>query len=139
MMTSPREIVQGIGGVFIYANDPAKLAAWYYQHLGIETTSYGEAGVYYRSFIFRDVDAPNTRYSTTWSIFPAKEKPLPKPRKAMVNYRVANLERLLEQLKAEGIAIEKQEEYDYGCFAWISDPEGNPIELFEDHFDYDAS
>jgi predicted enzyme related to lactoylglutathione lyase len=49
----------------------------------------------------------------------------------MINYRVANLDRMLDQLRQAGVAIEKAEDYDYGRFAWISDPEGNRIELWE--------
>ena len=49
----------------------------------------------------------------------------------MINYRVANLERLLAQLRREGVAVEKVEDTDYGRFAWITDPEGNRIELWE--------
>ncbi len=129
------EKVQGIGGVFIYANDPEALAAWYTEHLGIETENYGKT--YYHAFAYRYLDDPERRASTTWSIMPAKKKPLPKARKAMVNYRVENLQKLLDQLADAGIEIESVEDYDYGRFAWIYDPEGNRIELFEDHFDYD--
>ena len=49
----------------------------------------------------------------------------------MINYRVANLERILAQLRTSGVKIEKVEDFDYGRFAWITDPEGNRIELWE--------
>ena len=49
----------------------------------------------------------------------------------MLNYRVTNLDRMLAQLRDAGIVIEKVEDYDYGRFAWITDPEGNRLELWE--------
>ncbi len=49
-----------------------------------------------------------------------------------MNYRVLDLQRMVEQLKADSIPVDKVEEYDYGRFTWIQDPEGNRIELFED-------
>ena len=49
----------------------------------------------------------------------------------LINYRVANLDRMLEQLRSAGVTVEKVEDYDYGRFAWITDPEGNRIELWE--------
>ena len=129
------ESVDGIGGVFIYADDPASLAEWYNKFLGIELTK-NEDGSYYHVFVYRHLSRPGNMASTTWAIFPAEHSPLPRERKAMVNYRVNNLDAFIKQLQSAGIRIEKVEDYDYGRFAWLKDPEDNPIELFEDRFDY---
>ena len=59
-------------------------------------------------------------------------------KKAMVNYRVTDIQKMIKQLQMSGIQIDTFESYDYGHFAWLKDPEGNPIELFEDKFDYSA-
>jgi catechol 2,3-dioxygenase-like lactoylglutathione lyase family enzyme len=135
----PREIetqneavrVTGIGGVFIYANDPEELAQWYGRHFGLPFSQYGEEAIYYTVFYCRDEREPAKRLDTTFSIMPAK-KALPLERSEfMVNYRVDNLEEFLEQLRRIGIEIEKVEDYDYGRFAWIRDPEGNRIELYQ--------
>ncbi|MDB6021923.1 MAG: Glyoxalase/Bleomycin resistance protein/Dioxygenase family protein [Pedosphaera sp.] len=119
----PMEQVTGIGGVFFKVQDPKKLAAWYREHLGVRT----EHG--YADFIWRDKDNPETKGRTVWSLFPTNTDYFSSP--VMINYRVANLDRMLEQLRRGGITIEKTEDYDYGRFAWIKDPEGNRVELWE--------
>jgi predicted enzyme related to lactoylglutathione lyase len=120
------EQVTGIGGVFFKARDPAHMAAWYREHLGIPT----EDG--HVDFAWREKDNPDKIGRTVWSIFPADTDYFgPSSASLMINYRVANLERMLEQLRRGGIAVEKVEDYDYGRFAWITDPEGNRIELWE--------
>jgi predicted enzyme related to lactoylglutathione lyase len=70
---------------------------------------------------------------TTWAIFPEKTKYFdPSRSNCMINYRVDDLDALLEALRAEGVEIDpKREDYPYGRFAWIMDPEGNRIELWE--------
>ena len=121
--------VHFIGGVFIYAKDPKALADWYAEHLGIETV--GESGTYYHEFMYRRIGDPDRTARTTWAILKAKDE-MPKVRTGMVNYAVDDLDELLDQLRLEKVEIEKVEEFDYGKFAWIVDPEGNRIELFED-------
>ena len=118
--------VTGIGGVFFKARDPAALTRWYKEHLGVPA----EEG--HADFTWREKDNPERIGRTIWSIFPADTDYFgPSHQGFMINYRVANLDRLLEQLKRNGIVVEKVEEYDYGRFAWISDPEGNRVELWE--------
>jgi len=114
------EKVTGVGGVFFRAKDPARMAEWYREHLGIPS----------QNNYFNFVNADKTQ--TVWSLFPADTDYFGPTNPAfMVNYRVASLEKMLDQLRAHGIAIEKTEDYDYGRFAWITDPEGNRIELWE--------
>lgn len=69
---------------------------------------------------------------TAWAIFSRKAEPAQSSQSPMINYRVGNLNKVIEHLQAGGVQIEKAEEYDYGQFAWIRDPEGNSIELFQD-------
>jgi predicted enzyme related to lactoylglutathione lyase len=69
---------------------------------------------------------------TVWSLFPADTDYFGPTRPAfMVNYRVANLDRMLERLRQNGVKVEKVEDLDYGRFAWVTDPEGNRVELWE--------
>ena len=117
------EQVTGIGGIFFKARDPARMSAWYREHLGIQTAD-GHA-----DFAWREKDRPEQVGRTVWSIFPADTDYFASP--VMLNYRVVNLERMLEQLRQAGVTVEKIEEYEYGRFAWITDPEGNRVELWE--------
>ena len=119
--------VTGIGGVFFKAKDEAALAGWYRSHLGIPL----QDG--YCVFGWRDRDEPEQPGSTTFSIFRGDTDYL-EPSRAdfMLNFRVEDLDALLETLRSEGVnVLEKIEELEYGRFAWIIDPEGNKIELWE--------
>jgi len=119
--------VTGIGGVFLRARDPKALAAWYGEHLGIQLTEWGGA-----QFLWSD-EVPPTTGSTAWSLFPADTKYFGSgTQSCMVNYRVDNLDELLAQLAAAGVSIDpKREDAPYGRFAWITDPEGNRVELWQ--------
>ena len=120
--------VTGIGGVFFKAKDPEKLRAWYQKHLGLEFDAYGSV-----TFDCPAGEKERAAAQTVWSLFPSDTKYFdPSTAPFMINYRVEDLAALLEQLRAEGVAIEKpMEEFDYGRFCWVMDPEGNRIELWE--------
>jgi predicted enzyme related to lactoylglutathione lyase len=119
--------VTGIGGIFFKCKDPEKIREWYKIHLGLNTNQYGT------NFEWRE-DADSTKKgSTQWSPFADNTKYFePSTKDFMINYRVDNLETLVEALKKEGVTIvDKIETYDYGKFVHIMDIEGNKIELWE--------
>ena len=120
--------VTGLGGVFFKCSDPEKVKNWYRDHLGIESDQYGSV------FKWRDKDDPEGPVChTVWSPFSKDTKYYePSKKEFMFNYRVDNLEALLEQLKKEGVQIVGEiEEYEYGKFGWVMDCDGNKIELWE--------
>jgi predicted enzyme related to lactoylglutathione lyase len=113
----------GIGGVFFKTNDPKALGAWYAEHLGIPRSDDG-------SLAF---DGPGSTGMTVFAPFPANTKYFGDgPQQSMINFRVDDLDALLAKLGAAGVRIDpKREEYDFGRFAWIWDPEGNRVELWQ--------
>jgi predicted enzyme related to lactoylglutathione lyase len=119
--------VTGIGGIFFKARDPKGLKDWYRDHLGIES---GDSGA---TFKWRDREYPERVGCTVWAPFPGDTRYFdPSESPFMINYRVENLDRLLRQLRNEGVEVDDRiEEYEYGRFGWIMDPEGNRIELWE--------
>ncbi|MEP5612883.1 MAG: VOC family protein [Cyclobacteriaceae bacterium] len=119
--------VTGIGGMFFKSEDPKKMQDWYNKHLGIEMNEW--SGL----FKWRDLENKEKVGTTIWSPFQKDTDYFgPSEKDYMFNYRVENLTELLAQLKKEGVkVIDKVEEYDYGKFGWIMDPEGRKIELWE--------
>ncbi len=124
--------VTGIGGIFFKCKDPNKVMEWYKTHLGLDTTPYGV------SFEWRENDDTTKQDSTKthtiqWSAFEEKTTYFePSTKDFMINYRVENLEKLMEELKKGGVAIlDEIQTYDYGKFLHIIDLEGNKIELWE--------
>ena len=122
------ERVTGIGGVFFKAQDPRKLQDWYQEHLGIKPGSDGSV-----VFEWREKDNPERVGYTVWAPFKQDTKYFdPSTSSFMVNFRVAHLHALLEQLRKEGVTVaDETEESEYGRFGWIMDPDGNRIELWE--------
>ncbi|MBX7125099.1 MAG: VOC family protein [Cyclobacteriaceae bacterium] len=118
--------VTGIGGVFFKCKDPKAMTAWYAQHLGLETNPYGATFEWYEG-------EDKKKAQTQWTPFPETTKYFePSTSGFMINYRVENLEKLVEELRANGVTIvDKLETYDYGKFIHILDAEGNKIELWE--------
>jgi predicted enzyme related to lactoylglutathione lyase len=118
------ERVLGIGGVFLKARDPKKLAAWYQEMLGVPV----EMGETYAALFSRDGGEP-----TVWSAFANDSDYFgPGEQQLMVNYRVSDLDAMLAQLKAAGVPVlDKIEDSEFGRFGWATDPEGNRFELWQ--------
>ncbi len=118
--------VSGIGGIFFKSDDPERLYAWYEKHLGMKRNAQTQA------VVFQSQDAAGQNVETVWSLFPKQTKYFePSQAAFMLNYRVDDLDALVAALRAEGVEILGREDYDYGRFAWIMDPEGNRVELWE--------
>jgi predicted enzyme related to lactoylglutathione lyase len=119
--------VTGIGGIFFKCKDPKKMNEWYNAHLGLNAGQYGA------SFEWYETPDSTKKATTQWTPFSETTKYFePSSKDFMINYRVENLEALVEELKKEGVTVvDKIETYDYGKFVHILDPEGNKIELWE--------
>lgn len=115
------ERVLGIGGVFFRSNDPETLKRWYGEHLGIQLEDFGA--------VFTAVEGD----MTVWAPFaPDTEYFGPSGQEAMVNYRVSNLDAMLDQLRVAGVDVdERVENHEYGRFGWATDIEGHRFELWE--------
>jgi predicted enzyme related to lactoylglutathione lyase len=123
----PAAGVTGIGGIFFKSDDPAALMAWYGRHLGIQADEWGG-----KAFRWREESEPKRLGYTVFSPFPRDTKYFePGELPYMFNLRVTNLAALLARLKRAGVKIEAMQEFPYGKFGWVIDPEGRKIELWE--------
>jgi predicted enzyme related to lactoylglutathione lyase len=110
---------QGSGGAFERADNPDARYAWYEKHLGISSP--------HGSFLLAQ---EAQRANIAVAFFPRSSKYFPVLQPAMLNFQVDQLNGVLEQPPAAGVSVDaKREEYDYGRFAWFTDPEGNKAEL----------
>jgi predicted enzyme related to lactoylglutathione lyase len=118
----------GLGGVFFRARDPKALQAWYEEHLGLEPSPDGTVLLNWRHA--SEPDRPGT---TVWAPFEADTDYFGAgDRQWMLNYRVDDLQAVLDGLRAEGVTVdERVEESEFGKFGWAVDPEGNRFELWE--------
>jgi len=117
--------VTGLGGFFFKTDDPDGIKEWYKKYLGLPTDQYG------CTFWWKDKEGNDC--STQWS--PMKSDTTyykPSTSSFMMNFRVENLVELLEVLKKEGVTVVGEiEQFEYGKFGWVLDPDGNKIELWE--------
>ena len=120
--------VTGIGGIFFKAKDAPSLQAWYQRHLGIDVQAWGGT-----AFPWAGPDGKPMAGTTAWSIGPQAGDPFaPSAAPFMINYRVEDLNALVKALREEGChVLDKQDESEYGKFAWVIDPEGNKVELWQ--------
>jgi len=120
--------ITGIGGVFFKSkNDSSALALWYQRHLGMPLEDFGGAVLRWPD------DKAEDKGMTVWHLA-AKDSQWfsPSDSSFMINYRVDNLGEMLAQLREDGVEIVKgPESHENGMFAWIMDPEGNKVELWE--------
>jgi predicted enzyme related to lactoylglutathione lyase len=113
--------ITGFGGAFVRANDPKALYAWYERHLGL-TKSEG-------AYAFPVSTQPA---QVIFAFFKQDSEYFPTAQKAMINLQVDDLDGVLDRLTAEGVTVDaKRESYDFGKFGWITDPEGNRVELWQ--------
>jgi predicted enzyme related to lactoylglutathione lyase len=117
--------ITGVGGVFFKAKDPKALAAWYRDVLGMRVEAWGGA-------VLR-TDAPKHPPAVAWNPFPASTDYFaPSDSAFMINYAVDDMDALVARLSAKGVKVLKRDDSDpNGRFAWILDPEGNKIELWQ--------
>lgn len=124
MSAEPAGHITGVGGVFFKAKDPKALAAWYRDVLGLPLQAWGGAALRY--------DAPKHPPALAWNTFPAATKYFaPSTSDFMINYAVDDMEALLKRLQTKGVEIVKRVDDPNGRFAWVLDPEGNKLELWE--------
>ena len=126
------DLIDGIGGAFLFSNNPKELARWYSENLGIDYAESPDCSSFYKSFEYRDFTDASLKRSTTWAILPSSNEITGKPRTGQINYRVKNMSETLAHLQSKGAAIDKTEDCEFGKFAWVTDPDGNKIELFEE-------
>ena len=119
--------VTGIGGIFFRSENPQKTREWYGKNLGLAIDAHGSP------FEFRNANRPEEINYLRWSPFEEETEYFnPSVKEFMINYRVQNIEGLVKKLKENGVTIvDNIEEFEYGKFVHILDPEGNKIELWE--------
>jgi len=116
--------ITGFGGIFFKSPDPKALAAWYQDVLGLSLESYGAALLAY--------DTPGHPEAVVWSPFKADTNHFePSTREFMVNFAVDDLGAMLAAIEAKGVAVLGRQDESYGSFAWIMDPDGTKIELWQ--------
>jgi catechol 2,3-dioxygenase-like lactoylglutathione lyase family enzyme len=117
--------ITGVGGVFVRSKDPKALAAWYRDVLGIALESWGGAKLPY--------DAPGHPQFVVWSAFPQTGTYMaPSTREFMLDFAVDDMDAFLARLKQKGVTVIKRDDSDpTGSFAWILDPDGTKIELWQ--------
>lgn len=133
-------LINGIGGAFIFSDDPEQLARWYTEKFGLVFEGGGEA--FYQVFLAVDPGDSSHRLDTLFSIIKAntsfsRPAPAEEPESMygdqpfMLNLRTDDLAALIAHLEETGVRVIKQQDEPYGKFAWIRDPEGNRIELYQ--------
>jgi len=120
--------VTGIGGIFFFSDNPKETKEWYVKNLGMEVSQWGSV-----SFESRNINKPDEINSLQWSPFKTGHESFsPSKKDFMINYRVQNIEGLVEKLKANGVTIlDEIVSYDYGKFVHIMDADGNKIQLWD--------
>ena len=120
--------VTGIGGIFLKAQDREALSAWYRDRLGVPVQAWHGA-----MFQLAGDGSPRAQGYAVWSLFPLDTPYFgPGAQACMVNFCVDDLDGLLASLRAAGCAVDDKTHADeYGKFGWVTDPEGNRVELWE--------
>ena len=135
------ELLSGLGGVFVFSENPGALAEWYARVFDLEFEGVGEHGSYYTFWSRADQD-PERRLDTTFAVLPARGD-IPRPpihqdpgdmygdQAYMVNLRVEDMDRMLAHLEQQQITVVGRQDEDYGRFVWVRDADGNRVELYQ--------
>ena len=137
-------LIDGVGGAFLFSEDPKRLADWYAQHLGIEFEGGEEFGAFYVRYVAADPNDAAWVMDTTFAIMKSKQAiPRMTPNQGrgqgdmygdqpfMVNLRVRDLDAVLAHLAELGVEPLRRDDEGYAVFAWIRDAEGNRVELYQ--------
>jgi predicted enzyme related to lactoylglutathione lyase len=135
-------MISGIGGLFIYSENPAELAGWYKKAFKLSFEEFENGNTSYTVFWAKHDTNPERRLDTTFAIMKAKkpiaakvnnddEKDMYGDRNYMLNLRVEDMPTTLKHLAENGIEILSSVDEGYGLFAWVLDPDGNRIELYQ--------
>ena len=117
----------GLGGIFFKAKAPLELSSWYKQYLGLDTLEWGGA-----VFPWQNLPVLNANAYNLWA--PMEEQTdyfAPSTQNFMLNFVVDDLAELVKNLQQQNLAISEIQTQEQGKFAWILDPEGNKVELWE--------
>jgi len=121
-----------LGGVFLYSEQPADLAAWYNKHFGFTFEHSEEYNAYYYSFPYKETGGG--KYSeVVWSIMGSADRPRIDFKGFVVNFRINNIDEFTDSLRTKGVSVSEIDNFEEGRFAWLKDLEGNHIELWEDN------
>jgi predicted enzyme related to lactoylglutathione lyase len=126
------DLIANLGGIFIYSPKPGELAAWYQKSLGINYEHTPGSPIWYATFKYPAKIHSEQQACCVLAIFQAEEGAHIESKPFRVNYRVHNLTAVTEHLTSLGIIFKPIETYPQGKFTWLTDPEGNSIELWED-------
>ena len=120
--------VTGIGGVFFKSSGNGEaLKAWYHKYLGIQLEDFGAAILQWQE------DKADDKGLTVWTVAEHDSQWFsPSTASFMINYRVDNLQEMLDGMRTDGVNIvQEMEHHENGKFAWVMDPDGNKVELWE--------
>lgn len=116
--------VTGVGGVFVASKDPKALITWYHDVLGLKIEPWGGALLRY--------DAPGHPSVAVWTALkPTSSQLAPSTREFMLNFAVDDMDAILKRIEAKGVPVLKRQEDATGKFAWLLDPDGTKIELWQ--------
>jgi predicted enzyme related to lactoylglutathione lyase len=132
-MGGKMSLINGIGGVFLFTNNVKRLVEWYRDCLCMVPEGTDSAcKSFYTTFEYRDFENPEIKRTIAWAIMPMEQDITDQPRTGRFNYSVKNMAEILAHLQSKGVTIDKAEDYEgFGKLTWITDPDGNKIELWE--------